>query len=83
MKTTLGQLESRVLAYAQMRSLKKVKVGELADPLKLSNRQEREVLSQLASAGMIARVRQASTYYPRNCPSAAYGALTRFSLSPR
>ena len=58
MKRTLGPLETQVLAYAQLRQMRMIRTGELADSLRLSGRQEREVLSRLAQGGLIARVRR-------------------------
>jgi predicted transcriptional regulator of viral defense system len=68
MKKTLGQLETRLLAYAQMRRLQVVRLGELAEPLQLSARQELKLLSRLAQAGMIARVRRGLYLLPPRLP---------------
>lgn len=56
MKRQIGRQEAQVLAYAQMRKLRVVRTGDLREPLKLTARQERKVLSRLSQAGMIARV---------------------------
>ena len=56
MKCNIGRQEAQVLAYAQMRKLRVVRTGDLREPLKLTARQERKVLSRLSQAGMIARV---------------------------
>jgi predicted transcriptional regulator of viral defense system len=68
MKRSLGPLETQVLAYAQMRQLRTVRGGELARSLRLSNRQEREVLSQLSQGGLIARVRRGLYLLPPRLP---------------
>jgi predicted transcriptional regulator of viral defense system len=68
MKRSLGPLETQVLAYAQMRQLRTVRSGELARSLRLSNRQEREVLSQLSQGGLIARVRRGLYLLPPRLP---------------
>lgn len=68
MKKTLGQLETRLLAYAQMRGLRKVRLGDLSEPLSLSPRQELRLLSRLARAGMIARVRRGLYLLPPRLP---------------
>lgn len=68
MKKTLGQLETRLLAYAQLRGLQTVRLGELAEPLRLSPRQELKLLSRLAQAGMIARVRRGLYLLPPRLP---------------
>jgi len=68
MKRTLGPLETQVLAYAQLRQLRTIRTGELADSLRLSSRQEREVLSRLALGGLIARVRRGLYLLPPRLP---------------
>lgn len=69
MKQKLGRLESQFLAYVQMRGLKTVKAGDLvASPLALSDEQERKLLSRLARAGMIARVRRGLYLVPPRLP---------------
>ena len=68
MKRTLGPLETQVLAYAQLRQLRTVRTGELADSLRLSSRQEREVLSRLSQGGLIARVRRGLYLLPPRLP---------------
>jgi len=47
-----------LLAYTQMRGLKTIRSGDLTGPLAISATQERKVLSRLARAGVIARVRR-------------------------
>ncbi len=68
MKKSLGQLETRVLAYAQMRDLDRVRRGDLVDSLRLTPRQATELLSRLARAGMIARVRRGLYLVPPKLP---------------
>jgi predicted transcriptional regulator of viral defense system len=68
MKKTLGELETRFFAYAQMRRLEKVQLGEMAGPLRISARQEQKLLSQLGLAGMIARVRRGLYLVPPRLP---------------
>lgn len=68
MKRTLGPLETQVLAYGQLRQLRTIRTGELADSLRLSGRQEREVLSRLAQGGLIARVRRGLYLLPPRLP---------------
>ena len=53
----LGQLESSALALAQMRNLRTMRVGDLASGLRLSAKQERELLSRMSRSGLIANVR--------------------------
>lgn len=69
MKQKLGRLESQFFAYVQMRRLTVVKAGDLvASPLALSDEQERKLLSRLARAGMIARVRRGLYLVPSRLP---------------
>ncbi|HPD29137.1 MAG TPA: type IV toxin-antitoxin system AbiEi family antitoxin domain-containing protein [Phycisphaerae bacterium] len=68
MKTKLGPLETRLLAYAQMRRLQVVRGGELAEPLHLSAQQEMRLLSRLVRAGIIARVRRGLYLLPPRLP---------------
>lgn len=68
MKTRLGRLETLLLAYAQMRKLRTLRLGELAEPLQLSPVQERELLSRLSRGGLIARVRPGLYLLPPRLP---------------
>jgi len=68
MKTKLGRYESQLLAYVQLRNLCSLRVGELTGPLRLSAKQERELLSRLARAGVIARVRRGLYLVPPRLP---------------
>jgi len=56
------------MAYAQMRGLRVIRVGELAGPLGFSDRQERTTLSRLALGGMIVRVRRGLYLVPPRLP---------------
>lgn len=68
MRTRLGQIESQLLAYTQMRGMKTVRFGELAEPLGLTRSQERYLLSRLAKAGTIARVQRGLYLLPPRLP---------------
>jgi predicted transcriptional regulator of viral defense system len=68
MKKMLGPLETRLMAYAQMRRLRVIRLGELAEPLGFSDRQERSILSRLSVAGMIVRVRRGLYLIPPRLP---------------
>src|ERR1035437_7440665 len=58
MKPRLGRQEILLLAYAQMRKLRMLRMGELTGPLQLSGVQERELFRRLLRGGIIARVRR-------------------------
>jgi predicted transcriptional regulator of viral defense system len=68
MKKGLGQLETRLFAYIQLRKLTTVRTGELREPLHLTSTQERELLSRLERAGLIARVYRGLYLVPPRLP---------------
>jgi predicted transcriptional regulator of viral defense system len=68
MKKGLGQLESRLLAYVQLRGLRAVRIGELREPLHLTAIQERKLLSRLEKAGLIARACRGLYLVPQRLP---------------
>lgn len=68
MARRLGKLEAAALAYTQMRSLRTVRSGELAAALRLSAKQERELLTRMARSGLIARVRRGLYLFPPRLP---------------
>ncbi len=64
----LGELERRLLGYAQMRRLCTVRLGELAGPLRITPTQERYLLSRMSKAGLLARVRRELYLVPPRLP---------------
>jgi predicted transcriptional regulator of viral defense system len=68
MKKGLGQAETRLFAYVQMRGLQTIRAGQLTKPLQLSAIQERKLLSRLAKAGLIARVWRGLYLVPSKLP---------------
>lgn len=68
MKRTLGLLETRLFAYVQMRKLRKLAIGDLRGPLRISAKQERELLSRLSRSGLIAQVRRGLYLVPERLP---------------
>jgi predicted transcriptional regulator of viral defense system len=68
MKKGLGQAETRLFAYVQMRGLKTIRAGDLTKPLGLSAVQERKLVSRLAKAGLIARVWRGLYLVPARLP---------------
>ena len=68
MKKRLGQLETRLFAYVQLRGLTAIRTGELQEPLHLTGTQERELLSRLERAGLTARVCRGVYLVPRRLP---------------
>ena len=68
MKRKLGQLESQLLAFAQMRKTRTLASGDLKATLHLTDKQERELFSRMARGGLIARVRQGLYLVPARLP---------------
>jgi len=68
MSRKLGQLETAALSLAQMRNLRTLQVGQLATGLRISAKQERELLSRMARSGLIANVRKGLYLFPPKLP---------------
>jgi predicted transcriptional regulator of viral defense system len=68
MPRKLGQLETAALALAQMRNLRTMQVGQLASGLRISAKQERELLSRMSRSGLIAKVRKGLYLFPPKLP---------------
>lgn len=68
MKRALGHLERQLFAYTQMRNLRVLRTGDLTSSLRISGKQERELLSRLAKADMIAQVRRGLYLIPPRLP---------------
>jgi predicted transcriptional regulator of viral defense system len=68
MKKELGPLETQFFAYVQLRQLKTVRTGQVAEALRLSGQQERTLLNRLSKASLIARVRRGLYLVPPRLP---------------
>lgn len=68
MTKKLGQLETSLLAYCQMRNLRTVRTGDLTEPLRMTPKQERELLSRMARNGILAPVRRGLYLVPPRLP---------------
>jgi predicted transcriptional regulator of viral defense system len=68
MKKRIGRLEAQLLAYAQMRKRRILVTGELTGALGINPKQERELLSRMARAGLIAAVRRGLYLVPDRLP---------------
>ncbi|MBT3198877.1 MAG: hypothetical protein HN350_03080 [Phycisphaerales bacterium] len=64
----LGQQESAFMAYVQMRNMRTVRSGDLIAPLKLSPKQEQNLLSRMNRRGIIAQVRRGLYLAPDKLP---------------
>lgn len=68
MKQTIGNLERQLFAYVQLRNIKTVRTGDLVNVLRITQKQERELLSRLSRSGLIANVRRGLYLVPRRLP---------------
>jgi len=68
MKKRLGQMEQQLFAFVQLRKIRVLRTGDLTGPLQITKKQERELLSRLARAGMIAQVRRGLYLVPERLP---------------
>lgn len=68
MKRRLGNLERQLIAYAQLRKARELRTGDLTGPLGITAKQERELYSRLARAGLLAQVRRGLYLVPRELP---------------
>ena len=68
MKKRLGRLEQQLFAFVQLRKLRTLRTGDLSGPLQITIKQERELLSRLSRAGMIAQVRRGLYLVPERLP---------------
>jgi predicted transcriptional regulator of viral defense system len=67
-KKRLGRLEQQLFAYVQLRKIRILGKGDLSGPLQITTKQERELLSRLSRAGMIAQVRRGLYLVPDRLP---------------
>src|SRR5690606_7199941 len=68
MKKGLGEIERLLFAYVGMTGSQIVRTGDLLAPLQLTPASERNLLSRLAKAGWIARVRRGLYLAPSRLP---------------
>ena len=68
MKKKLGQQETQLLAYLQLRKLRTVQTGDLTGPLQITREQERELFRRMSRGGVIARVRPGLYLVPALLP---------------
>jgi len=61
-------MEAQLLAYCQLRGLATVRTGDLTGPLRVTGKQERELLSRMARAGLIAKVKRGLYLVPPSLP---------------
>lgn len=68
MSRQLGKLENAAVSLAQMRNLRTLEVGQLAAELRITAKQERELLSRMSRSGLIANVRKGLYLFPPKLP---------------
>src|SRR3972149_8100371 len=68
MNRRLGNLERQLLAYAQMRGPRELRTGDLIEPLGITGKPERELLSRMKRSGLIAQVKRGLYLTPGQLP---------------
>jgi predicted transcriptional regulator of viral defense system len=68
MKRSLGRLETQFFAWVQLRKRATVRMGDVASALRITRKQEDELLSRLARAGVIARAKKGLYLVPDRLP---------------
>ncbi len=68
MAKNLGKSEAALLAYAQMRGLSLLRSGALLGPLRITRKQEQDLLSRMVRRGLIAQVRRGLYLVPPRLP---------------
>jgi len=68
MKQSLGNLERKLFAYAQLRGITRLYTGDLVRALGITAEQEKKLFTRLSSAGMIAKVRRGFYLVPKKLP---------------
>ncbi len=68
MARIIGQLEASAIAWVQLRRRRVVGTGDLATALRITPKQERELLSRMTRSGMIAKVRRGLHLFPERLP---------------
>lgn len=68
MKRNLGKLETQFFAWVHLRKLMAVRAGDVCSALRITGKQADELLSRLARAGLIARVKKGLYLVPERLP---------------
>jgi len=68
MKRNLGKLETQFFAWVQLRKRTTVRTGDVGSALRITGKQVDELLSRLARAGLIARVKKGLYLVPERLP---------------
>jgi predicted transcriptional regulator of viral defense system len=82
-KTKLGSLEMRLLAYVQMRKVDVVRTEEIAAALKITPKQERELLSRMNRSGVIIRLKRGVYLVPFRLPAGGRLAVSEYYILSR
>ena len=82
-KTELGSLEMRLLAYVQMRKMDVVRTEEIAAALKITPKQERELLSRMSRSGVIIRLKRGIYLVPPRLPAGGRLAVSEYYILSR
>jgi predicted transcriptional regulator of viral defense system len=82
-KTELGSLEMRLLAYVQMRKMDVVRTEEIAAALKITPKQERELLSRMSRSGVIIRLKRGIYLVPPRLPAGGRLSVSEYYILSR
>ena len=82
-KAELGSLEMRLLAYVQMRKVDVVRTEEIAAALKITPKQERELLSRMSRSGVIIRLKRGVYLVPFRLPAGGRLAVSEYYILSR
>ena len=79
-RTKIGHLEIQVLAYAQLKKAEVIRTGDVPAVLGISAKQERELLSRMARAGLIIRLTSGIYLVPQSMPPSGKMAVSEYYI---
>jgi predicted transcriptional regulator of viral defense system len=79
----LGPLETQLFTLTQLRGLEQVRTGDLVAPLGITPKQERELLSRMARAGIIVRLKRGVYLLPQKLPPGGKWTPSEYILIAR
>ncbi|MFZ2654189.1 MAG: hypothetical protein WAX69_04690 [Victivallales bacterium] len=80
MKARIGQLESNLLGYAQMRKSDVIRRGDVCTPLEITPKQERELFSRMCRRGMLIRLIRGAYLVPMRMPLGGRFAASEYTI---
>ncbi|MFI4938432.1 MAG: DUF6088 family protein [Candidatus Berkiellales bacterium] len=79
-KTTLGDLGEKFFSWIQLKNRELVRLGELQTILRISNKQEKELLSRLSRKGYIIRLQRGTYLVPQKLPPGGHWAPNEYTM---